>query len=164
MSESQHLAEAVESFYFNPKNGWFASLNEAVAGLTAEQAARVPAEGFNSIWAVVNHVRYWQEYMLLLLKGVSVDLKTWSNGPDWAALPSPASQADWQTALERAAAVNREMTALVGQMSEADLNAPVAPGKPARWQIIQGVIAHTSYHTCEIISIRHMQGLWLKDV
>jgi hypothetical protein len=25
-----------------------------------------------------------------------------------------------------------------------------------------GLIAHNGYHTCEIISIRHMLGLWLE--
>ena len=39
---------------------------------------------------------------------------------------------------------------------------PVSTGRPRRDQIIHGMIAHNSYHACEIITIRHMLGLWLE--
>jgi hypothetical protein len=46
-------------------------------------------------------------------------------------------------------------------LSDEMLAAPLAPGRAAPWQLIQAMIAHNAYHTCEVISIRHMLGLWL---
>jgi hypothetical protein len=60
MSEAQHLADALEGLFANPEHGWFTPCSVAVTGLTAAQAASVPAPRFNSVWAVVNHVRFWQ--------------------------------------------------------------------------------------------------------
>jgi len=165
VSESQHLSDGIDRFFTSSNNGWFLSTSMAIQGLTAEQAARVPAPGFNSIWAVINHMRYWQQYMLLRLQGTVVDRATFNEGTeDWAALPNPPTEAAWQTAQQRAADCVREFTSTVASLTDEEMNAEVNPGKPTRWQIIQGVMAHNSYHTCEIISIRHMQGLWLEDV
>lgn len=49
----------------------------------------------------------------------------------------------WFSALTTARAVNAELATAVAALSD-------------------GIIAHRSYCTCEIISIRHMQGLWLE--
>jgi hypothetical protein len=47
-------------------------------------------------------------------------------------------------------------------MPDTALEQPVAEG--AQWNtrrhLIQSMIAHNSYHTCETISIRHMHGWW----
>jgi len=50
----------------------------------------------------------------------------------------------------------------VASLSDEEIAQPTAPGRAKRYQAIQGLIAHNSYHTCEIISIRHMQGWWLE--
>jgi len=165
MSESTHLSDAIERFYTSPHNGWFASTTSAIQGLTAEQAAKVPAEGFNCVWAVLEHMRYWMEYMLLRLQGVVVDRASFMEGvEDWSAMPNPPSEVAWQAEQRWAAEALQKFTETVAHLSEEELNAEVNPGKPKRWQIIQGVLAHNAYHTCEIITIRHMQGLWLEDV
>src|SRR5260370_4130766 len=65
MSEALAIAEALELLFTSATPGWFSPYALATDGLTAEQAATVPAPRFNSVWAVVNHVRYWQEVPLL---------------------------------------------------------------------------------------------------
>jgi hypothetical protein len=47
-------------------------------------------------------------------------------------------------------------------MSETDLDSPISAWNETKAQTIQGIIAHNSYHICEIISIRHMLGLWIE--
>src|SRR5258708_16001094 len=67
MSEALAIAEALELLFTSATPGWFSPYALATDGLTAEQAATVPAPRFNSVCAVVNHVRYWQEVALLQL-------------------------------------------------------------------------------------------------
>ncbi|MBN1579429.1 MAG: DinB family protein [Anaerolineae bacterium] len=70
MSEGRHLAETLIAFFAYADHGVLTPFTAAIAGLTAEQAARVPGPGFHSVWAVVNHVRFWHEVTLLQLRGL----------------------------------------------------------------------------------------------
>jgi hypothetical protein len=47
------------SLFSYSDHGLFTPVTVAIADLMAEQAARVPAERFNCVWAVVTHVRFW---------------------------------------------------------------------------------------------------------
>jgi uncharacterized damage-inducible protein DinB len=164
MSEMSHLSEALAGFYEDPQNGWFLPITEAIKGLSAEQAAAVPAKGFNNVWAVVNHVWFCQVSVLLRLQDKPVDRAEMGAETDWPPVGDPMDEAVWQAACRRALETNQELAKCVAELNAKGLNAPVEPGRVERWKLIQGVIAHNSYHACEIISIRHMQGQWLKDV
>jgi hypothetical protein len=131
------------------------------AGLEPAQAARVPAPRFNSVWGVLNHVRFWQEYGFLRLQGQEVDRLALGADDGWPPPPEAPEAAAWEADCQRALEANRALTDLVASYREGDLDTPYAPGRPARYQLIHGIIAHNSYHSCEIISIRHMLGLWL---
>jgi len=162
MAEAQHLSDALEGLFARPDHGWFTPFAVAIAGLTADQAATVPAERFNSVWAVVNHVRFWHEFVLRRLRGLAVDRRVLEAEKGWPPPDDPADEQAWQAACARVIAVNAELAKLIAGLSDEELAQPIAEGRANRYQVIQGLIAHNSYHTCEIISIRHMQGLWLE--
>lgn len=162
MTEAQHLSDALQGLFAQPDHGWFTSFATATDGLTAEQAAHVPAPRFNSVWGVVNHVRFWQEAMLLRLRGLEVDRSTLGAEDGWPPAGDSADENGWRSARERALEVNELLAKAVSGLSDQELAEPTAPGRALRYQVIQGIITHNSYHTCEIISIRHMQGLWLE--
>jgi len=165
MSEGEHLSDAVRALFAMNDHGLFTSFSTAVAGLTAAQAAAIPAPRFNSVWAVVNHVRFWQEATLLRLRGQPVDRRSLGAENGWPPAEQqsgfPDDEAAWQAAVERCLEVNRELAEATAALSDETLAAPLAPGGAAPWQLIQGMIAHNAYHTGEAISIRHMLGLWL---
>ena len=133
-----------------------------MAGLSAAQAAAVPAPRSHSIWAVVNHVRFWQEATLLRLRGEPVDRQALGAQDGWPPAGDPADEVGWQAACTRALAVNAALAGAVAELSEDELADPIAPGRASRWQAIHGLIGHNSYHTSEIVRLRHMQGLWLE--
>jgi hypothetical protein len=162
MSEAEHLADALTGFYSRTDNGWFTPFTAAVAGLTAQQAAWTPGPGFNSVWGLVDHVWFWQQFFLPLLRGLPAE-QMLRREDDWAPIADLTDGAAWQAACQRACTANAELAAYVGGLSDEELAQPYAPGKARRQQVIQGIIAHNSYHTCEIISVRHMQGLWLAE-
>ncbi|NNJ11872.1 DinB family protein [Chloroflexales bacterium ZM16-3] len=164
MSEAQHLADSLTSYFNSDKLIAFAPFSVATNDLTAAQAAHVPAERFNSVWAIVNHVWFWNEVPLRMLRGEAVEPKD-LGAEDWSGWPSigdPADDAAWQTARQRCLEANAAFAAFVAEMDEAALEREVAPGWGPAHGIIQGMIAHNSYHTNEVISVRHMQGLWLE--
>jgi uncharacterized damage-inducible protein DinB len=162
MSQAGALAEALQGLFSNPDAGWFTPLSVAIQELTPDQAAKVPAERFNSVWGVVNHVRFWQEYMLLRLQGKPVDRKALGGKSGWPLPPISPSEAEWDQAKERMFSANQSLAEYVSQLNDEALNQPLAPGRPSPYQVVQGLLAHNSYHTCEVISIRHMLGLWLE--
>ena len=163
MSEMLHLSEAILSFTSSPQNGWFLPITEAIQGLSAEQAAIVPGKGFNSVWAVTNHVWFCQVKVLLHLQGRSTEQLSFGEGNDWPPVGDPLDESAWQTAQERMLAVTQEISKCISELSAEELETPFEPGKAERWKLVQGLIAHNSYHACEVISIRHMQGQWLKE-
>jgi len=160
MSEAQHIADALEGMLVNPETGWFAVFPDTVACLTAEQAAKEPAKGFNSVWKVVNHMTYWQEYFLRRMTDDKFDPK--SMGEDWLAIPDPKDDIAWQAAMKKVIDTNKQLVKFTGSLSDKELDQPLKEGKPRRYQYLLGLLSHNSYHICEIITIRHMQGLWME--
>jgi hypothetical protein len=164
MSESRYAAEALELLFTSTTPGWFSPFVTATDGLTAEQAATVPAPHFNSVWAVVNHVRYWQEVALLQLQQLPVDGAALGSedGSGWPPVGDPTDEAAWHGARRRALEANAAMARYVTNLTDAELDQPIAEGDEwkTRRHLIYSMIAHNSYHTCEITTIRHMQGWW----
>ena len=164
MTQGQYLAQALEELFTSSTPGWFTPFMAVLDGLSASQAAKVPAERFNSIWGVVNHVRLWQEAALRQLQNLPVDYAELGSedGSGWPPCSDPASEAEWQATCTRVREANRALAQFVSGLSEAELEAPISDTEQwnTRWHLIQSMISHNSYHTCEIISLRHMQGWW----
>jgi hypothetical protein len=164
MSEAHHLGLGLTEAFNSPKPTAFAPFREATAGISAAQAARVPGERMNSIWAVVNHLWFWNEVPLRMLRGEAIDPAE-LGAPDWQGWPpagDPSDEAAWTAACERALAANAAFAAATAELSPAALAADLAGWGPA-WAIIQGMLAHNSYHLGEIITLRHLQGLWVES-
>ncbi|QBD80835.1 DinB family protein [Ktedonosporobacter rubrisoli] len=164
MSASNHTAEALDLLFTSTTPGWFSPFTEATAGLTAAQAATVPAPHFNSVWAVVNHVCYWQKATLRQLQGLPVDSAALgsADGSGWPAVGEASGEAGWQAARKAALEANAELVRYVAGLSEAELDTGISDGESwnTRRHLVYSMIAHNSYHTCEITTIRHMQGWW----
>jgi len=164
MSEAHHLAEALEQLFTSDTHGWFTPFVVATDGLTAAQAAAVPADHFNSIWSVVNHVRFWQEAALHQLQGFAIDYQALGSedGSGWPSAGGPDDEAAWQAARAHVVRANANLARYVASLTDTALGQPIAEG--GQWNtcrhLIQSMIAHNSYHTCEIISIRHMHSWW----
>ena len=162
MSEAKHLAESLVKLLSDPQGGWFTPVSVALEGLGAVEAAKVPGQGFNSVWSVVNHMTYWQDYLLHRLRGEKEHSWGQTNKGSWQALRQPYLEHEWIADRESLFATNKVLAAVVGSFSDEELTQPYAEDRAERYLVIQGIIAHNCYHTNEIISIRHMLGFWLK--
>jgi hypothetical protein len=164
MSEAQHLADALERLLSNPASGVFAPFITVTEGLTAAQAASVPAPRFNSIWAVVNHLWFWEESLRRVLRGESATPAELGAATEhgWPAAGSPTDEAGWQAARSRVLATNAELARYLRTLDDEAIAQPLDAWGTVRARAVLSIIAHDSYHTCEIISLRHMQGWWVE--
>lgn len=163
MSEAQHLAQSLKRMYFGNQVDVFAPFEVATDGLTAAQAANIPAEKFNSVWAIVNHVWFWQEALHLLLVGQTYSCEALGAPDDsgWPPVNNPSDDSAWHAARQRALDVNSTLADMIENLTDAQLEEKLEAWSGKKHRAIQNIIAHNSYHTAEIICVRHMQGLWL---
>ncbi len=165
MSEAQHLSTSLKRLFFGSTVGVFAPFEVATDGLTAAQAAAVPAPRFNSVWGIVNHVWFWQESLLRLLRDQSADhtLLGAPDGSGWPPAGGPTDETAWQAARQRALEVNTNLAEFVAHLTDEELAQTLTSWNGPKHRAVQSIIAHNSYHTGEIICVRHMQGLWLEN-
>ena len=162
MTESSHLAEALEGLFVTPDILWFTTYPAIVEGLTAGQAASAPGPRFNSVWAITNHLCLCQRYALALLRGEPVDPAVFFAEGAWPPVKDPGDELVWQQAKADLLAANHALAECVAGLPVEALGQDVAPGQFKRYPYILGHLAHNSYHLCEMISTRHMLGLWLE--
>jgi len=136
---------------------------ECVEDLTAESAVRQHSGVAHSIWQLVFHMNYWMEYEIKRIRG------QWPRYPEHAAesWPSiPADEEDWRQAVDRLRDFLREFT-LLAEAEPATLQREVEPANASEKQqsssvhaVLWQMVAHNSYHTGQIVQLRHALGLW----
>jgi len=136
---------------------WFTTLMRALESVDHRYAARRPADGLNSIWAVVNHVSFWHDLALRRLRGeFSADAEAVESG--WS-LPTSGGADDWSRVREELISRNAAFARTVGALSPAELDEPWAQGRAPRWQVAYGLMNHTSHHTADVLIARHLLGI-----
>lgn len=164
MSEITHMAEAIEAHFTHPEPSSFLHFVVVSDGLTGEEAARVPGQRFNSIWAITNHMAFWMDYTRAALLDQDVDLASWGLtevGPGWPPI-GEVSDANWQSARQRALDICHTFAAAIRAIDPAKLEQPtdrLFGGAP--YQAMRSMYGHNCYHTGELLTVRHMLGLWV---
>jgi uncharacterized damage-inducible protein DinB len=129
------------------------SLSEAIAGLTAEQAAARPIPGAHSVWEIVVHAIGWIEEVVSRLAG---EVHGDPVQGDWPVPSEPSAEA-WsalQDALVRSlVALRFELSAFPAER----LDEPIAEGRPDTFrQNLSGLAQHNCYHAGQIIMLRKL--------
>jgi uncharacterized damage-inducible protein DinB len=134
------------------------SVSEAVGGVAAQDAREHPIDGAHSIWEIALHIRGWRlEVARRAVEGGQRD----PAGGDWPALPSPADNAAWATAVESLAAATAHVIEVVRALPPARLDElPVAKRDPALGtgmtvgRTLWGVVQHDIYHAGQVVLLR----------
>jgi uncharacterized damage-inducible protein DinB len=158
--QGRHLADALTASCVYCEFCATPPFAEAVAELSAAQAASDPGHGLASVWATVNHIRFWHQVSLRQLRHEPVDFAALGAVDGWPALPDERDDAAWEEVVAQTMALNAEIVALIESMSERQLDEVVAAGHLTRWQIVDCLVTHNAYHTSSIISARRVLGLW----
>lgn len=158
MTEGEQIAAPLLDLFATARVGAHLPFAPATLGLSAAQAAAAPGPRLNSIWAITLHVTYWQEALLRLLQDRGAP-----EGASWSPPGDPADDAAWLAARTRAIAVNAQLADHMSRLDPAALDAPLEAWGQSVRQAVLGIFAHNSYHTAEIITVRHVQGWWLPE-
>jgi DinB superfamily len=128
----------------NQKN-WFVSEKEAVAGLTAEQAAW--SDGKNhSVGQLVQHLNFWNSANLARLKHQPAP-KVTDNDTTFA-----FDSTQWDSAQKEFDRLMGELEQFVESADEATL-AKISP-------TVARIAQHNAYHIGEMVTSRKKQGTW----
>ena len=126
----------------------------ALEGLDWEVAGRLPDGSTHSILQIVNHMAYWQDWVVRRLDGHEAPVPEHA-GDSWPGSVSPANSAEWEAAL---AGFLNGLDALKQRSRGADLLSRV--GENSRLAMLQGIAAHNSYHLGQVVALRQMLGAW----
>jgi uncharacterized damage-inducible protein DinB len=124
------------------------------AGLGWEVAGSRPEGVPHSIFQLLNHISYWQDWVVKWLDGENPPIPKHASG-GWPGSPGPANPKEWQRAVRR---FRSELRKLDRQSREADLLAK--RGKHTRLGMLHSLASHNSYHGGQVVMLRQMLGAW----
>lgn len=126
---------------------WYAPWGKAVDDLSPEQAAWHPMPDRHSIWQILNHIIFWQDYTLRSARGQKPDREAFAREQEernWEAPVRVTAQA-WDETRRRFRTSYEQMIALAGETDR--LERPLYH------------LMHESYHVGQIMYLRALQGL-----
>lgn len=143
-------------------DSWHGSPVKAILkGVTAEQAARKPANGAHSIWKIVLHMTGWRNEVALRAAGKPAGTPA---GGDWPPVGAPTA-ARWKAALAALDASHEHLVKAVREMSDDQLmkptndprNRPLGTGD-SYYETLHGIVQHDAYHAGQIAILKKVLG------
>ncbi len=115
-----------------------------------------PVDASHSIWEILNHLIYWQDYCLLLLEGdnpTSPEHASYS----WKCPRGPVNEQQWLDTVKRflSGLVSAEKASAI----ELDGNLLARP-QESRIEVLESLVGHNSYHLGQIVLLRQLLGSW----
>ena len=118
--------------------------------LTGRRVDGVP----HSVLQLVNHMAYWQEWVLKWLDGEEPPTPEHASG-SWPGNESPRTMEEWEHAVGR---FGKGLSELHRQTGQADLMSE--RGEKSRLEVLHAIASHNSYHLGQVVLLRQMLGSW----
>jgi uncharacterized damage-inducible protein DinB len=126
---------------------------DVFGGLRWKVAGTQPRGVPHSVFQLLNHMIYWQDWVVKWLDGQTPPIPKHAAG-GWPGEVAPASAADWQRAVRRF----RTGLKALDRWSRED---PLAKrGAKSRLEMLQAIASHNSYHVGQVVIVRQMAGTW----
>jgi uncharacterized damage-inducible protein DinB len=154
MNQQTILLRQMAANHIEPN--WFVPVEQALEGLTEEQAS-VKKGDSNSIWEIVNHLVFWNERYLNRFKGIAPAKSIESNDESF----DKDANEDWETTKERLRNVLTDWKTLLQEADDEFLQRSAHEDRHDPWySVIANINIHNAYHIGQIIEIRKTQGTW----
>lgn len=149
MTEVEFIADQLQRSYAG--EAWHGpSLEEILAGVTAEQALARPIADAHSIWEVTMHIGVWMSACRRRLAGDPAKL---TPQEDWPLIDG-GSPAAWKQTLNALKQEHNQLRAAICAFPESSLQ-NLAPAKDHSMAfMLQGVIQHNLYHAGQIAVLK----------
>ena len=125
----------------------FAALDWKLAGMRPDGAP-------HTVYQVLNHMLYWQEWVVKWLDGEKPPLPKHAAG-SWPGDIAPASREEWGRAVTR---FGRGVDQLTRRSRQADLFAKGRSKSPL--EMLLTIASHNSYHAGQVVFLRQELGAW----
>lgn len=123
-------------------------------GLDWKLAGTKPAGAPHSLFQLVNHMIYWQEWVVKWLDGKKPRPPKHTAG-GWPGRVSPANRREWEGTLRRHRSALDELNK---RLRAAD---PFSKrGKMTRLEMLHIIGSHNSYHAGQVAFLRRQLGAW----
>ncbi|RAP77242.1 DinB family protein [Paenibacillus montanisoli] len=144
---------------YNDKS-WFIPLQEVLIDLNAEQAAREYASK-QSIWAIVNHLIFWNEKWLERFEIEQFELPGTTNNEDTFYVdPNTINDAEWNRTLQRLDLVFRSWNTALEKSEEFKLSSEISSYFNAPWWgVVSNLCLHNAYHIGQIMLLKKLMQL-----
>ncbi len=153
MSEERRLLAKVVGQALSGR-GAHVDTQGALGGLGWELAGSRPADAPFTIFQLVNHLVYWQDFSLQWLDGNKPPTPEHA-ADSWPGDESPKSAEEWQLTVER---FSDGLEDLQRRASSEDLFSD--RGGKTGLEILQLIATHNSYHVAQVAQLRRMLGSW----
>ncbi len=143
------------------------AISHAICGKDAHVEARRALEGLDwkvararpdrvphSIFRLLNHMIYWQEWVVKWDDGKKPRIPKHASG-SWPGKEGPTSREEWERTVGRFEEVLDE---LERRSRARDLLSK--HGTKSRLEMFQAVASHNSYHLGQVVLLRQMLGEW----
>jgi uncharacterized damage-inducible protein DinB len=124
------------------------------AGLDWKAAGARPQGVRHSVFQLLNHMTYWQDWVVKWLDGANPRIPKHASG-GWPGSAGPASAGEWQRAVRD---FQNGLAKLDRQSREADLL--TTRGKRTRLGMLRAIASHNSYHAGQVAVLRQILGAW----
>ncbi|TDL77793.1 DinB family protein [Peribacillus frigoritolerans] len=142
------------------ENDWFASLEQALDGVSAPEASWTSSGKSNSIWQIVNHLIYWNEDVIHRIKGTKNPHIIKNNEETFANPGDPEDENGWVQTLQRLNEVMNQFKTVIAELDDEKLKAPYAANSSSIERLISSIMMHDSYHIGQIVLLRKLQSSW----
>jgi hypothetical protein len=123
-------------------------------GLDWTRAGARPEGAPHSIFQLLGHLTFWQDWVVAWLDGGNPQVPKHAAG-SWPTAAAPASKKDWAQAVK---AFRRGLAGLERRAGKRDLLAP--RGKHTRLGMLHAIASHNSHHLGQVVILRQMLGAW----
>ena len=134
--------------------GAHAATREIFDGLDWKLAGARPPGSPHSAYQLLEHMAYWQEWVVQWLDGDDPATPKHAAG-GWPGGQRPATAADWRRAVTR---FRRTLAALERHSRGDDLLAK--PGDKTVLEMLQAIGSHNSYHAGQVALLRQVLDAW----
>ena len=121
------------------------------SGLDWKRAGTRPKRAAHSVFQLLNHMVFWQEWVVSWLEGN----KPPSTSNSWPGGVAPVNREEWQRAVRR---FQSGLDHLAARSREVDLLS--RRGKTSTLEMLAIVACHNSYHAGQVVTLRQILGVW----
>lgn len=131
---------------------------KAFEGLDWKLTGNRPPGVEHSIFQLLNHIIYWQEWVVKWLDGEDPPIPEHAS-LSWPGEAAPTNGDDWENTILR---FQRALEDLATRSRESDLfqKRISAGAEKSRLEMLHTIASHDSYHVGQVVLLRQMLGAW----